>query len=121
MMYKTIKERAVERGGKVSHEWFENAMKRFKQLSDEVREKYNQFIGFNDFSDTLLNEVTNAYEAGATTQNSIAIDSAVRAVRKFIFDNVQCNGDGTHLYFKHENEKALCDAFEDAIRKGSEA
>jgi len=40
---------------KISHEWWQIAMDKWNTLTDEEKTKYNQFIGFNDFSDTLMN------------------------------------------------------------------
>lgn len=40
---------------KTSHEWWQVAMNKWNALSDEEQKKYNQFIGFNDFSDYLMN------------------------------------------------------------------
>lgn len=40
---------------KISREWWQIAMNRWNTLTDEDKNKYNQFIGFNDFSDTLMN------------------------------------------------------------------
>jgi hypothetical protein len=43
-----------------SHEWWEHAMNRFNELSESEKAKYNQFIGFNDVSDLILNEIVRA-------------------------------------------------------------
>ena len=43
-----------------SHEWWEQAMNRFNELSENEKAKYNQFIGFNDVSDLILNEIVRA-------------------------------------------------------------
>lgn len=40
---------------KISGEWWQIAMNKWNTLSDEEKSKYNQFIGFNDFSDALMN------------------------------------------------------------------
>jgi len=40
---------------KISHEWWQITMDKWNTLTDEDKNKYNQFIGFNDFSDTLMN------------------------------------------------------------------
>lgn len=43
-----------------SHEWWEQAMNRFNELNENEKAKYNQFIGFNDVSDLILNEIVRA-------------------------------------------------------------
>ena len=45
---------------KTSHEWWQVAMDKWNTLSDEEQKKYNQFIGFNDFSDYLMNIMAGA-------------------------------------------------------------
>ena len=45
---------------KTSREWWQVAMDRWNALSDEEQKKYNQFIGFNDFSDHLMNIMAGA-------------------------------------------------------------
>jgi len=45
---------------KTSHEWWQMAMNIWNTLSDEEQKKYNQFIGFNDFSDYLMNIMAGA-------------------------------------------------------------
>jgi hypothetical protein len=40
---------------KISHEWWQITMDKWNTLTDEEKNKYNQFIGFNDFSDMLMN------------------------------------------------------------------
>jgi len=40
---------------KISHEWWQITMDKWNTLTDEDKNKYNQFIGFNDFSDMLMN------------------------------------------------------------------
>ena len=45
---------------KTSHEWWQIAMDKWNTLSDEEQKKYNQFIGFNDFSDYLMNIMAGA-------------------------------------------------------------
>jgi len=45
---------------KTSHEWWQIAMNKWNTLSDEEQKKYNQFIGFNDFSDYLMNIMAGA-------------------------------------------------------------
>lgn len=59
-----LNKEAYEYSDAVSHNWWEDAMKRFNSLTDEEKEKYNQFIGFNDFSDFLLNLVAEGYKKG---------------------------------------------------------
>lgn len=48
----------------ISGAWWLAAMQKWNQLSDEEQAKYNQFIGFNDFSDTLLNSIIDAFKKG---------------------------------------------------------
>lgn len=45
---------------KTSSEWWQVAMDKWNSLSDEEQKKYNQFIGFNDFSDYLMNIMAGA-------------------------------------------------------------
>lgn len=45
---------------KTSHEWWQFAMNKWNTLSDEEQKKYNQFIGFNDFSDYLMHIMAGA-------------------------------------------------------------
>lgn len=45
---------------KTSHEWWQMVMNKWNTLSDEEQKKYNQFIGFNDFSDYLMNIMAGA-------------------------------------------------------------
>jgi len=45
---------------RTSHEWWQIAMNKWNTLSDEEQKKYNQFIGFNDFSDYLMNIMAGA-------------------------------------------------------------
>ena len=45
---------------KTSREWWQFAMNKWNALSDEEQKKYNQFIGFNDFSDHLMNIMAGA-------------------------------------------------------------
>ena len=48
-------EEAKEFANKVSHEWWQIAMDKWKALPEEKQKEYNQYIGFNDFSDHLMN------------------------------------------------------------------
>ena len=52
---KPTKEQVWDYCNKISHEWWQIAMDKWNTLTDEEKTKYNQFIGFNDFSDTLMN------------------------------------------------------------------
>ena len=40
---------------KISSEWWQITMNKWKTLTDEEKGEYNQYIGFNDFSDMLMN------------------------------------------------------------------
>ena len=46
---------AKEFADKVSHEWWQMAMNEWNTLTEDEKKKYNQYIGFNDFSDHLMN------------------------------------------------------------------
>ena len=48
-------EEAKEFADKVSHEWWQMAMDKWNTLTEDEKKKYNQYIGFNDFSDHLMN------------------------------------------------------------------
>ena len=48
-------EEAKEFANKVSHEWWQIAMDKWNTLTEDEKKKYNQYIGFNDFSDHLMN------------------------------------------------------------------
>ena len=48
-------EEAKEFANKVSHEWWQIAMNKWNTLTEDEKKKYNQYIGFNDFSDHLMN------------------------------------------------------------------
>lgn len=52
---KPTKEQVWDYCNKISHEWWQITMNKWKTLTDEEKDKYNQFIGFNDFSDMLMN------------------------------------------------------------------
>ena len=52
---KPTKEQVWDYCSKISHEWWQAIMDKWKTLTDEEKDKYNQFIGFNDFSDILMN------------------------------------------------------------------
>lgn len=57
------KENIHDYASKTSHEWWQVVMHKWNTLSDEEKKKYNnQFIGFNDFSDILMNELIRALE-----------------------------------------------------------
>ena len=45
----------IEFASKVSHEWWQVAMDMWNTLTEDEKKKYNQFIGFNDFSEQLMN------------------------------------------------------------------
>lgn len=45
----------MEFADKVSHEWWQVTMDRWNTLTEDEKKKYNQYIGFNDFSDYLMN------------------------------------------------------------------
>lgn len=59
---KITKEQIREYASKTSSEWWQVAMTHFNSFPEKEREKYNQFIGFNDFSDILMNELIRALE-----------------------------------------------------------
>lgn len=61
---KDIERAAYALSDKESAEWWHDAMRRFDEMSQEEKSKYNQFIGFNDFSDVLLNKMAFAYMKG---------------------------------------------------------
>lgn len=46
---------AKEFASKVSHEWWQMVMNEWNTLTEDEKKKYNQYIGFNDFSDHLMN------------------------------------------------------------------
>lgn len=46
---------AKEFTSKISHEWWQVTMDKWNTLTEDEKKKYNQFIGFNDFSDHLMN------------------------------------------------------------------
>lgn len=46
---------AKEFASKISHEWWQMAMDKWNTLTEDEKKKYNQYIGFNDFSDNLMN------------------------------------------------------------------
>lgn len=46
---------AKEFASKISHEWWQMAMNKWNTLTEDEKKKYNQYIGFNDFSDHLMN------------------------------------------------------------------
>lgn len=48
-------EEAKEFASKISHEWWQMVMDWWNTLTEDEKKKYNQFIGFNDFSDHLMN------------------------------------------------------------------
>ena len=48
-------EEAKEFASKISHEWWQMAMGKWNTLTEDEKKKYNQYIGFNDFSDHLMN------------------------------------------------------------------
>ena len=48
-------EEAKEFASKVSHEWWQISMGKWNTLTENEKKKYNQYIGFNDFSDHLMN------------------------------------------------------------------
>lgn len=48
-------EEASEFANMVSHEWWQVAMDKWNTLTEDEKKKYNQYIGFNDFSDQLMN------------------------------------------------------------------
>ena len=48
-------EEAKEFASKVSHEWWQMVMDKWNTLTEDEKRKYNQYIGFNDFSDHLMN------------------------------------------------------------------
>lgn len=45
---------------KLSHEWYQVTMNEWNTLTEEEKNKYNQYIGFNDFSDMLMNIIAGA-------------------------------------------------------------
>lgn len=57
---RVTREEVQEYCSKVSHEWWEQAMSRWNSMDEKEAEKYNQFIGFNDFSDHLMNIMADA-------------------------------------------------------------
>lgn len=63
METKITHEQIREYASKTSHEWWQVAMQRFNTLSEEEKEKYKQFIRFNDFSDVLMNELIRALDS----------------------------------------------------------
>lgn len=48
---------AKEFASKVSHEWWQVTMDKWNTLTEDEKKQYNQFIGFNDFSDHLMNSL----------------------------------------------------------------
>ena len=52
---KPTKDQVWDYCNKISSEWWQITMGKWNTLIDEDKNKYNQFIGFNDFSDTLMN------------------------------------------------------------------
>lgn len=52
---KPTKKQVWDYCNKISSEWWQISMDKWNTLTDEDKNKYNQFIGFNDFSDTLMN------------------------------------------------------------------
>lgn len=52
---KPTKDQVWDYCSKISHEWWQITMDKWETLTDEEKAKYNQFIGFNDFSDVLMN------------------------------------------------------------------
>ena len=52
---KPTKDQVWDYCNKISSEWWQITMDKWETLSDEEKSKYNQFIGFNDFSDMLMN------------------------------------------------------------------
>jgi hypothetical protein len=52
---KPTKDQVWDYCNKISHEWWQITMDKWETLSDEEKSKYNQFIGFNDFSNILMN------------------------------------------------------------------
>jgi len=55
LIEKPTKDQVWDYCSKISREWWQITMNRWNTLTDEEKDKYNQFIGFNDFSDTLMN------------------------------------------------------------------
>lgn len=60
-----------EYASKQSHEWWQCMMNKWNSMSKEEQEKYNQFIGFNDFSDILMNELIQALKMVTHTRKLI--------------------------------------------------
>lgn len=60
-----------EYASKQSHEWWQCMMNKWNSLSKEEQEKYNQFIGFNDFSDILMNELIQALKMVTHTRKLV--------------------------------------------------
>jgi len=60
-----------EYASKQSHEWWQCMMDKWNSLSKEEQEKYNQFIGFNDFSDILMNELIQALKMVTHTRTLV--------------------------------------------------
>lgn len=52
---KPTKKQVWDYCNKISREWWQITMDKWETLTDEDKNKYNQFIGFNDFSDVLMN------------------------------------------------------------------
>lgn len=52
---KPSKDQVWDYCNKISREWYQITMDKWETLTDEEKDKYNQFIGFNDFSDMLMN------------------------------------------------------------------
>ena len=106
---------AIEFANKVSHEWWQVAMDQWNTLTEDEKKKYNQYIGFNYFSDQLMDILISVllglkrngkliYEEGSLfsepEQKPTKIEIDETPIPCYEPKSFYCNGNCGYCYYK---------------------